>query len=95
VKTKGERHHFEVQVHLGELDPDAVRVELFAEGAQGEEPVRKEMKDLGQTEGPTANRVYGARVPASRPAADYTARLIPRYQGLAIPLEAPKIRWQR
>ncbi len=95
VETKGERHHFEVQVHLGELDPDAVRVELFAEGAQGEEPVRKEMKDLGQTEGPTANRVYGARVPASRPAADYTARLIPRYQGLAIPLEAPKIRWQR
>ena len=95
VETKDGQHVFEVQVHLGDLDPDAVQAELFVEGAQDGESVLQEMKDLGQTEGDAANRVFGAQVPASRPASDYTARLIPRCQGLAVPLEAPKILWQR
>ena len=35
--------HFEIPVYLGELDPGAVRVEIFADGRNGEEPVRKVM----------------------------------------------------
>ncbi len=31
------------------------------------------------------DRVYRSRVPATRPAADYTARLIPHYAGVAVP----------
>lgn len=38
---------------------------------------------------------YIARVPADRPAADYTVRLIPRRDGIAVPLEADRILWQR
>jgi starch phosphorylase len=34
-------------------------------------------------------------VQANRPPADYTARLIPRYDGVAIPLEESRIVWQR
>ena len=95
VETKGGQHVFEVQIHLDDLDPNAVRVELFAEGAEGEHPVRLEMKSMSQPAGTAAGHVYGAHVPATRPAADYTARLIPHYDGLAIPLEAAKILWQR
>ncbi len=38
---------------------------------------------------------YGARVPATRPATDYTPRVIPSFPGVAVPLEAEHILWQR
>lgn len=44
VDTCGEQHVFEVQVCLGGLDPWAVRVELYADGAAGGAAVRQEMK---------------------------------------------------
>jgi starch phosphorylase len=34
-------------------------------------------------------------MPATRPATDYTARVIPNKDGVAIPLEAAQILWQR
>jgi starch phosphorylase len=39
--------------------------------------------------------VYAARVPADRPASDYTARVVPCRAGAKVPLEAPQILWQR
>jgi starch phosphorylase len=39
--------------------------------------------------------VYSAAVPGRRPQSDYTARLIPYLEGVAIPLEACHILWQR
>lgn len=39
--------------------------------------------------------VYGATVSAGRQAIDYTARLIPHREGVAIPLEDARIQWQR
>lgn len=39
--------------------------------------------------------VYVASVPALRDAADYTARIFPRFAGVHVPLEAPEILWQR
>src|SRR2546425_7808907 len=38
--TEGNRHHISVEVYLGRLDPEAVRVELYAEAANGGEPER-------------------------------------------------------
>ena len=37
------KHVFEVQVYLSGLDPNTVRVELYADGVNGGEPVRQEM----------------------------------------------------
>ncbi len=93
-QTLGEQHLFEVQVDLGDLDPDAVRVELYAEGLGGAAPQRFEMERARQ-EGATDVHAYRARVPAARAAADYTARLMPRRDGVAIPLEDARILWQR
>jgi starch phosphorylase len=72
-----------------------VRVELFAEGAEGDQPFRQEMTLMGKPAGPGAARLYGAHVPAARPAADYTARLVPHHDGVVVPLEAGLIHWQR
>jgi starch phosphorylase len=39
--------------------------------------------------------LYHAALPASRPAADYTARVIPHFDGVATPLEDARVIWQR
>ena len=44
VETRGEQHVFEVQVYLNGLDPQAVRVELYADGINGGDLVREVMK---------------------------------------------------
>jgi len=95
VETSAERHVFEVQVYLNRLDPNAARVELYAEGVDGAGPVRQEMEQVGPLAGASGGYTYRARVPATRPATDYTARLIPRYSGVAVLLEAALILWQR
>ena len=95
VETRGEQHVFEVQVYLDDLDPKAVRVELYADGVIGGAPVRQEMKRVRQLAGASGGYVYSATVSAARPSADYTARVIPHYDGVAIPLEDARILWQR
>jgi starch phosphorylase len=95
VETIREQHVFEVQVHLADLDPKAVQVELYADAISGGSPSRQEMKRTRQILGASSTYVYNATVSASRPATDYTARVIPRCKGVAVPLENARIRWQR
>ena len=92
IETDRERHLSEVQVYLDGLEPDAVRVELYADGKNGDQSLRQEMTRVRRFEGVYTYRV---QVPVGRPATDYTARVIPRYDGVAVPLEAARIQWQR
>jgi glycogen phosphorylase len=95
VETRGQEHLFEVEVYLKELDPQTVRVELYANDIRGNVSARQEMKRVGEMAGARGGHVYSAAVPAGRPAADYTARLIPWHPGVAIPQEYARILWQR
>jgi starch phosphorylase len=95
IETREERYIFEVQVCLSNLDPTAVRVELYADGIMGGVPVHQEMKRGRRLAGTSGDYAYGATVSAARPAADYTARVIPNCEGVAVPLEAGPILWQR
>ncbi len=95
IETDGGQHVFEVDVCLGDLDPGAVRVELYADAVNGGGPVRQEMARARQLAGVAGGYVYGARVAAGRPAGDYTPRLIPHRDGVAVPLEDARIIWQR
>ncbi|MGD0470161.1 MAG: alpha-glucan family phosphorylase [Terriglobales bacterium] len=95
VETRGEQHVFEVQVCLNDLDPEAVLVELYADGVMGSAPVRQEMKRVRHLAGAPGDYVYSATVPAGRPPANYTARAIPQRSGVAVPLESALILWQR
>ena len=95
VETHGEQHVFDIQVYLSGLEPNSVRVELYADGVNGGEPVRQEMKRGCQLADPAGGCVYRAAVSAARPPADYTARVIPNCDGVAVPLEEAHIVWQR
>jgi len=94
IDTQGTSHHFSVQVVLGALKPSAVCVELYADPLPGQPPFRQEMTSL-QLIDSTGTAVYVATVPAVREAADYTARIVPRFPGVHVPLETPEILWQR
>lgn len=95
VATDAEGHIFSIEVYLHGLDPNAVRVELYADGVNGGAPLRQEMKRSRQLAGASGSCIYSAAVSADRPPADYTARVMPRCGGAAIPLEEARILWQR
>ena len=96
VKTNAVQHaFFEAEVFLNGLDLNATRVEIYANGTNGSDPVRVEMTHARQIPGAGDVHAYAAQVPATRPATDYTARVIPHCDGVAIPLEDSRILWQR
>lgn len=95
VETNAERHLFEVDLFLNRLDPQTVRVELYANGIDGGHPVRVEMKCGGPSSMNPQWCNFRAKVAATRPASDFTARAIPQHTGVAVPLECNRILWQR
>jgi len=90
VESDSNRHRFHVQAYLDELDAGAVCVELCADG---EQPVRIGMTRGDQLTGSMNAFGYTAEVPASRPASDFTPRLVPCHAGALVPLEAREILW--
>jgi starch phosphorylase len=94
-ETNADHHVFEVEIFLNDLDPNAVRVELYADGVNGNDPVRQEMKCARPLPDASHGCVYRATVPTARPARDYTARVMPHCDGVAVPLEDARILWQR
>jgi glycogen phosphorylase len=87
------KYLFHVQVFLDELSPDAISVELFAEERDGHALARQAMTRGEQLVGSANAFTYAAEIPATRPAADYTPRLIPQHAGAIVPIEAPYILW--
>jgi len=94
-ETIGDVHSFRVQVYLDELGPDAVLVELYAQPRNGEPPVRHPMSRGDSLVGSLNAFIYTAEVPSSRPADDYTPRIVPAFGDVKVPLEAKQILWQR
>jgi starch phosphorylase len=95
VETQGEQHLFEVWLRLNEIDPSMVKVELYADGEMGNAPLCYEMKRVRPLPDPWGGYVFRAAVPAFRPTADFTARVIPACEGASVPLENTRILWQR
>jgi starch phosphorylase len=93
VKSTPGHLHFEIPVHFGGLDPDAVRVELYATGVGEADPVR-----INMDRGPQMSSnyfVYATTVGDNRNANDYTPRVVPYHPGASVPLEADQILWQK
>jgi starch phosphorylase len=95
VETRDGQHVFEVQVYLDDLDAAAVRVELYADPVKGDCPIRQEMQRGHELLGSRGGYAYSASVPATRPASDYTPRVVPFETAAFVPLEANQILWGR
>ena len=93
VERQGDQYIFHVQVFLDGIDPDAVKVELYAEAKDDEHAITHTMNRGELLVGATSAFTYNASVPTSRPIADYTPRLVPQHVEASVPLEAPFILW--
>ena len=94
-ESDGTQHLFEVQVYLDDLDPEAVRVELYANAVDGHPREQVRMERLHPLVGASNGYAYRAQVSAVRPPSDYTARIVAHRDGVAVPLEDAHILWQR
>lgn len=92
VSNKNNHFDFEVAVNLGELSPEAVKVELYSNELEGK---TKEMKLKGK--GPSDKNVYiySVSVPGNISADAYTPRVVPNFPGVSVPLETNLILWQK
>jgi starch phosphorylase len=95
VETIDKQHVFDLHVCLNDLDPKAVRVELYADAINGNGPVRQEMQRIDQASAASSCSHYRGAVSAARPSTDYTARVLPQHSDASIPLEERRILWQR
>jgi starch phosphorylase len=93
IQEKNGEYAFTVQLHMGEVSPDAVRVELYAEPSISQEPEIHAMERHEALTGALNGYLYSAHLPARRPESDYTPRVIPNYEGALVPLEARQILW--
>jgi starch phosphorylase len=94
IQSAAHQHTYEVQVFLDEIAPETVRLELYADGSTENGPIRQAMTLVRPLVGSVNGFVYRASVPATRPAADYTPRVVPHFPHVAVPLEASQIHWQ-
>lgn len=94
IATSEKKHVFDVQVYFNDINPDTVRVELFAEGMNGEDPMITKMKRSKKSEGKVSGYHYTASVNSTRSAMDFTPRVIPKLPGLSVPLETALILWK-
>ncbi len=93
VEANGNGRQFEIAVYTGNMDAAAIRVELFAEGQNGNPPVRTPM-DRGAAQG-DGGVIYSATVDNGRDPRDFTPRIVPHEDNASIPLEASEIFWQK
>ena len=86
---------FQVPVYLGEIEADMIRVELFANPLDENKPEPVEMTIGHELTGAINGYLYTQDVPISRPASDYTPRIVPNQPELLIPIETSQILWYR
>jgi starch phosphorylase len=94
VNARAAGHEIEVEIFLNGIDPNAVRVQLYADGVNHGNCVRE------MTRVPTAAEsgrpdVYLVTLSSQRSIGDYTVRVVPTHAGVAVPLECTHIKWLR
>ena len=95
IETHDGQHYFQVEVLPGNLNPDQLQVELYADSIHGDKPAVEAMTAPEPCVDSPGVMTYSAQMSATRPASDYTARIIPHHPNALVPLEARQILWQR
>jgi starch phosphorylase len=94
-----ERHddHYLIQVSLllGEVPPENVRIEVYAEPEDGAKAAFcTAMQRVGELIGAANGFTFAATAPNHRPLHDYSIRVVPSNPNAAVPLEAQQILWK-
>ena len=91
--TKDEEHTFRLEVFPGDIQPQNLIVELYAEHTSSEAASLIAMTTCKDCSSP-GKVIYSAKVPASRPFSDYTPRVTPTHPNAYLPIESAQILWK-
>jgi starch phosphorylase len=94
TRPDGQEIEIEVEIFPNGIDPNSVRVQLYADAVDEKDSV-KEMSRLRTAPDPSSPDVYGVTVSSRLPLGAYTARVLPSYADVSMPLECARIAWQR
>ena len=86
--------HFEVQVYLGDIPPEFVQVQLYAEALDDGPALCEPMARGELIPGAINGYVYTLEVAASRSADYFTPRLVPYHPQARVPAELALIAWR-
>ncbi len=93
IDGQGDQITARAQVYLGEIQPDDVAVELYAESGGGDEPARIRMVRGAPLAGAANGFSYEAKVSTVRPASHFTPRVVPFHPAARAPAELRLIFW--
>lgn len=86
---------YEVQVYLGDIAPDFVEVQLYADAANESGACCQTMTRGDPIPGALNGYLYDATAQSARPADDFSVRVIPYHADACIPGELALVLWQR
>lgn len=86
---------YRVEVHLGSLTNEDVRVELFADPRGSLPRLCLRMREVPDAHGPPGHYLFATSVTTERPAQDFTPRVVPFHAEAVVPNEAPLVVWPR
>lgn len=101
VAKEGDSWHFQAEIYLGDLNARDVQPQLYAEAPASAEisdpiwPMKIPMEQGEPLAGAVNAFFYQARAPSSRPAQDYTPRVVPYHPFAFVPVEDAHILWMR
>jgi starch phosphorylase len=83
-----------VPIYLGEVATQDIRVEVYAEPIAGAAAEVIALSGGRPVPGATSSYFYRGTISGTRPARDYTVRVVPARTGVHVPAEISLIRWQ-
>ena len=84
-----------VPVFAGEIRPDMIRVELYADRQDGQGAWVATLRRDHAIPGAVNGYIYCGEADADRPSSDFTVRIVPRHSAAFVPMELPLIAWQK
>jgi starch phosphorylase len=93
IRRQDNSYIMTVTVYLDNIDSKAIQVQLYADPENGTEPEIHVMEKAEAVAGTVKGYLYRADIPARRPAEHYTPRIIPYFNGAALPMEAANVLW--
>jgi glycogen phosphorylase len=84
---------FEVQIYLGEISPDFVQIQVYADPVERDAPICEIMRRQTSIPGSVNGYVYVGRVINSRPYIDFTPRIVAYHPDALTPTENNLILW--
>ena len=95
LSREGEAWSFSIPVYLGEIAPADIAVQLYADPRDAEPPFVGVLVRGEGIIGTTNGHIYTGTAPATRPAEEYTIRIVPYFPGVRVPAELSLILWQK